>query len=403
MKHSVMKEENFPAVMLTQVLRENPRAPKSQVVINALLNREHHLPQPFMEQIFALDTVLSEQEILMSNLGALKAEKQNAIKQMSRNIALDTLNISNDSLIYLLQIAEDLESDYQLIDLYLKNQNTQQAAELFGQLPDKYELTYLEQSEYEKMSEIINLQINLINEARTINDLSESEKQTLYQLSEDDFTKAGGIARNILSIADSLEIDYLVFYPEIVPMPEYSTGSGIFEITFDVSPNPANDYFVADYNLGTKNFFNSEFRMYDFNNQLVLSQNLEYPEYQILIETENIEAGIYLCKLYKDNEEISSKSILIKSENLSNLTDFQNLSGLQIYPNPAKDFVTLCTNEIQNSTIEIYNSIGQKVYQTEVKSSQTEISTNDFVSGVYIIQLKNGYEIINTVKLIIEK
>lgn len=98
-------------------------------------------------------------------------------------------------------------------------------------------------------------------------------------------------------------------------------------------------------------------------------------------------------------ENLISDEIDIKQiENLLNEEDY-----FAVYPNPANNnLVNICTNETENSTIEIYNSIGAKIYQTSVNTTITEISTVNFKAGIYFIQLKRENNISKTVKLVVE-
>lgn len=69
----------------------------------------------------------------------------------------------------------------------------------------------------------------------------------------------------------------------------------------------------------------------------------------------------------------------------------QNISNVQVYPNPATDRVNIKANsEITN--VEVFNHIGQLIYTSEARSSILNISTNKFETGMYMfrIQTANG-------------
>ncbi len=67
-------------------------------------------------------------------------------------------------------------------------------------------------------------------------------------------------------------------------------------------------------------------------------------------------------------------------------------SDIEIYPNPAKDFVKLSANSCQLSTIRIYNHLGILIEETEMNSDEVEINVSEYNSGVYFIsiQTENG-------------
>ncbi|MBR5604445.1 MAG: C10 family peptidase [Bacteroidales bacterium] len=63
-----------------------------------------------------------------------------------------------------------------------------------------------------------------------------------------------------------------------------------------------------------------------------------------------------------------------------------NDNTLLIYPNPAKDHINII-GEI-NLTIDIYNSLGQKIYSEECENSTT-IETSEWTSGIYFVKIND--------------
>lgn len=90
-------------------------------------------------------------------------------------------------------------------------------------------------------------------------------------------------------------------------------------------------------------------------------------------------------------------------DDLVDVTDDNANSGISIAPNPANEMINLKIPENTNE-IRIYNFIGMQIYKTNVELGKTElqISTNEFISGVYFIEAVNGNKTIRE-KLIIKK
>ena len=61
-----------------------------------------------------------------------------------------------------------------------------------------------------------------------------------------------------------------------------------------------------------------------------------------------------------------------------------------VYPNPANDIINIVTS-MDIKSISIFNNIGQTIYQ----GNETQININNLESGVYIIMIDNGNEIIS--------
>lgn len=65
---------------------------------------------------------------------------------------------------------------------------------------------------------------------------------------------------------------------------------------------------------------------------------------------------------------------------------------ISLYPNPTNKEVNISSENIINS-IEVFNSLGQKVYQTNVKAKEKVLDINSLSKGVYIIGVntEKGY------------
>ena len=57
-----------------------------------------------------------------------------------------------------------------------------------------------------------------------------------------------------------------------------------------------------------------------------------------------------------------------------------------VYPNPAQDQVILASS-IELEKVEIYNMVGQKVYETYVSGISTTVNVSDFNAGTYLVKM----------------
>ncbi|MFT4663008.1 MAG: hypothetical protein ACI8XB_003301, partial [Patiriisocius sp.] len=78
------------------------------------------------------------------------------------------------------------------------------------------------------------------------------------------------------------------------------------------------------------------------------------------------------------------------------LEELANISGLAIYPNPASDFlnVSLDLKENVELTVEMINSLGQKVFLKDLGSLKAgayieQISLKDLAPGLYEVVLRS--------------
>ena len=72
------------------------------------------------------------------------------------------------------------------------------------------------------------------------------------------------------------------------------------------------------------------------------------------------------------------------------LGDYTQLAGVQLYPNPATDFVNLRFSKEANYEIYIYDLLGKEVNTYQVNNSNTQrIALGQLPNAVYLVLVKN--------------
>ena len=107
--------------------------------------------------------------------------------------------------------------------------------------------------------------------------------------------------------------------------------------------------------------------------------------------------AISLCTSYNDELLFTTFPNLHCYDSGGNfITSLHNLdlpeNTITIYPNPTSKDVNISSENIINS-IEVFNSIGQRVYQTKVNSKSKSINISSLSKGVYIVGINTdiGY------------
>ncbi len=77
---------------------------------------------------------------------------------------------------------------------------------------------------------------------------------------------------------------------------------------------------------------------------------------------------------------------------ITGIINYETNIGIDIYPNPAKDFITIHSDEIKNSNslIDITNIIGEVVIEMPFYGNDQTININNFAPGIYFIKLTSG-------------
>ena len=132
-----------------------------------------------------------------------------------------------------------------------------------------------------------------------------------------------------------------------------------------------------------------------FNNELVL-ENTSDLSYSFAKDED-----FYIVEVVALYEEGTSVGVIASDLDGVSIQETMSEDGnVEIYPNPARDYIKLSANNCQQSAVRVYNYLGILVEEIEVNSSDIEINVSDYSNGVYFIEIQteNG----NFVKKIIK-
>ena len=94
-----------------------------------------------------------------------------------------------------------------------------------------------------------------------------------------------------------------------------------------------------------------------------------------------------------------------KAVNISKATGIQSLSNsndLYIYPNPSNGVFELNKNQNTSFNIEVYNSIGELVYENVLSVNNKQIDLKHLPHGLYYLKLNSADDEVKVFKVIIE-
>lgn len=92
----------------------------------------------------------------------------------------------------------------------------------------------------------------------------------------------------------------------------------------------------------------------------------------------------------KGNDFYAAATPVSQTITVTSVTDVPMLTGKEVavYPNPAKDKVTIALGSLANNvTIGIYSLTGQQVTLVKAVDNVTDISVNDLKAGIYLIKI----------------
>lgn len=89
---------------------------------------------------------------------------------------------------------------------------------------------------------------------------------------------------------------------------------------------------------------------------------------------------------------IQSPTYNSSNDTVVNVDELNLNNEFVLYPNPTDAYINISfTNSNLEKKLQIYSSLGQKVFETQVKQ-QMQIDVNSFSSGVYFVQYQNTYK-----------
>jgi hypothetical protein len=139
-------------------------------------------------------------------------------------------------------------------------------------------------------------------------------------------------------------------------------------------------------------------------------QELAVKEQRISGYARNILCYFYqLCYDKEYTDDHATQKIMLQKEQNSYLEPIETtLYSVSIYPNPAKEFVNLSweiLDELKECHYQVVNLNGQLVEKGIIPQNKGELTldTRNYQNGIYVISVFNGNELKATKKLVVEK
>ncbi len=312
LESAINKEEVLVNSMLRDILVDNPQSAKSEQVRNALNNKFYPLPEYMINQIQQGVNVLGAKEQLELQVSGLAQKHSEAYSKIVSIYKMDTLNAwAKDSLIQFLGQQPDLNSRYSLALLYLADNQFNSANSTLNEIPTTFVLNDNEQIKHEKYTEYFDLYAGLSSDSLGICHLDSTSLAVVEGLHQDTTILTGIYARNILIAAGLLN------YQEVFNLPELEKSAPITKTNFPeipnkliLSPNPANNYVIAQYEF-SGNISNPTLDLVSLTGQVIATISLTDNKNSIVVRTGNFANGFYFLQIKNNNRTICSTKINI--------------------------------------------------------------------------------------------
>lgn len=315
---AIENEDVLPPLMLKMVLLANPHAAKSQRVMDALLKRLNPFPKVWIEELNDNKNFLTPMEQLQSEVDYAAAMREQAYNDVKSAYLYDTTlaEYATDSLIAFIKRENRLETDIEVLYMYLTNKNTDEASILYGQIPLNHNL----EEEYRALlwhntEDIYKILIDIINKNKSYADISAGDLLKLRNIAKDNYNHSAAIARNILLMADTTySYQEPIILPDADPQnkstkPEKIKTSAKEELMF--YPNPANDFATISYEI-SEPVNNLQLIVNDALGKVVYTQKLSKTSDQILVVLKDYAKGNYLASIFNADKMVKSCKFVVK-------------------------------------------------------------------------------------------
>ncbi len=312
LKTTANKTEVLPESVIFEILAANPHELKKDELLEFLKNKPQPLPDYMIELLKEYAYNPSYKSIIKSEMTNYRIKKERAAHDMIRHY----LNGEQSEIAEVKNWLEKIggvDADYQIIDLWLQENDTESANQLMDLIPDLYELTEENLVEHNQLKSLIEIQSNQINSGRSVYQTTEQEKSTLMAIAENSRGLAGRKAKNILSF---------VYGEKYCDCPEIGEGENksssaitqandlkedITLLNVTVSPNPAKAWttFNFDLPLNVNTVYGS---ISDVQGKIVHTFQCENRQY--VWNTKNLKNGVYLYTIIAGSKTESGKIII---------------------------------------------------------------------------------------------
>jgi hypothetical protein len=90
----------------------------------------------------------------------------------------------------------------------------------------------------------------------------------------------------------------------------------------------------------------------------------------------------YINKLLSETINDSRTTFFYENDEVASVKE-NNVLTIKVFPNPTKDNISITGKGILNSTIELYNILGEKVFSTK----RSKFSIKNFSNGMYFLKV----------------
>lgn len=314
LKATADKTDVLPDNVIFEILAANPDELKKEELIKYLEDKANPLPEYMVDILRQVAMGSTYKTVLIRQMGHYNQVKTKAAYDIVHSILNDSISNSNELRSWLDNIGGK-RADEQIIASYLSEGNYTDATALANMMPALYDYADDEVAEHDYYMEMLNLQISLAQQAKSIFELDSSDINNLVYMADNSHGTAGTQAKSILEYAygynycNCISDNEAGYKSSNALNPDSFTQLLGIEIT--VEPNPATDWAVFNYILADSNA-EGVIKISDVSGKIITTLPVNGKQGQKIWDTRKIKSGVYFYTLNVSGFNKSGKLIISK-------------------------------------------------------------------------------------------
>lgn len=308
------KTDVLPDNVIFEILAANPDELKKEELINYLEDKENPLPAYMIDILKQVAMGSTYKTVLIRHLAHYNQVKTRAAYDIVRSILNDSV-VDNNELRNWLDNIGGKRADEQIIASYFSEGNYSDATALANMMPTLYDYNDDEMAEHNYFMEMLNLQISLTIEEKTIFDFDSTEVANLVFIVENSTGTAGAQAKGILEVAYGYHYCNCINADTSGYKSSNAFNPNSFEhllgIEISVEPNPAKEWAAFNFTL-QDNESEGIIQINDVEGEVVATLPINGKQGQKVWDTRMIKSGVYFYTLNVSGFNKSGKIVVSK-------------------------------------------------------------------------------------------
>lgn len=300
----------FPESVQFEIFAANPDE-MNYDFLTYLETKAQPMPQYMVDMLWQVGSGTSYKTVLKNQLATYWRNAVQAAQDIIRSELIDSITDLNEIRVWLGNIG-GYQVDKQVVSTYIQEGDFSSAQNLLSQMPNTYSLSGDELLAYNDYNALIQMQINLIQEERSICELDSTELATVYLMATQGYGSAKKQAQSILEYAYGQHFYDCPSLPDSIAAKQHQISEfGIAQDAIEVSikPNPAQTWVVIDYTLP----FNAEnglLLVIDITGHVIEKINLDQNNGQAVLDLRHVPAGVYIYRIESSGYSSSGKLVI---------------------------------------------------------------------------------------------